>query len=389
MYSALHRNTRVLAVVAVAACTSADSATDLQPEGPPMIAQVRLVEVFSIGEIRGLNRTVFGFGSHPEATPDEAHAVTTAKAADNRLRIVLDELLRGNNLEEIACRAIVDDDAYDRVPLGATPDDVARCAVAQDLLPSSCPGGNVRSMCVCRLNAGCPTGINGAVVPMGLPVGVLDLDQDGAADNSHFIAGAATLSCGGIDVALDLDRSYWTPSGNQQRPAQGGFDALGPAVVVVPAVPLPTNVECSLGFAPDVVDKDSNRVCAPPDGDIARDCTPGDTSAVTFKVEPLEFLASVTDPGQSRTADILITANVPIEPASLTGITVTEAPDTSYTQFAVRRGTSPNQIVITWTAVGGLAPGTRYTITVTTAVTDTHRQPAPQAFQLAFTTAAS
>jgi hypothetical protein len=389
MYSALHRNTRVLAVVAVAACASTDSATDLQPEGPPMIAQVRLVEVFSIGEIRGLNRTVFGFGDHPEATPDDAHPVTTAKAADNRLRIVLDELLRGNNLEEIACRALVDDDAYDRVPLGATPDDVARCAVAQDVLPSSCPGSNRLSLCVCKLDAGCPTGINGALTPRGESVGVLDLDQDGAADNSHFIAGAVALSCGAIDVAIDLDRSYWTPSGNQQRPAQGGFDALGPAVVVVPAVPLPTNLECRLGFAADVVDKDGNQVCAPPQGDIASDCTPGDTSAVTFKVEPLEFLASVTDPGQSRTADILITANVPIDPASLTGITVTEAPDTSYTQFTAQRGASPNQIVIRWTAVGGLAPGTRYTITITTAVTDTHRQPAPQAFQLAFTTAAS
>jgi hypothetical protein len=389
MYRACHRNARVLAAVAIAACTSTDSATDLHPEGPPMIAQVRLVEVFTFDGNRGLNRTVFGFGGHPDAPEEEVHAVTTAKAADNRLRIIFDELLRGNNLEEIACRAVVDGDAYDRVPLGATPDDVARCSVAQDVLPSSCPGSNRLSLCLCKLDAGCPIGMTGPTVPPGESVGVQDFDQDGAADTSHFVAGAVAIRCGEIDVALDLVRSYWTPSGNQQKPAQGGFDALGPAVVVLPAGPLPTNLECGLRFAADVVDKDGNRVCAPPGGDITGDCAPGDTSAVTFKVEPLEFAANVLDPGQPRTTNITITANVPLDAASLSGVTVTEAPDTAYTQFVAERGMAPNQISIRWTAPGGLAATTRYTITVTTAVTDTHGQSAPQAFQLAFTTGAN
>jgi hypothetical protein len=381
------RNTRVLAVVAVAACTSAGSATDLQVEGPPMIAQVLMVEVFAIGETKGLTRTVFGFGSHPDATAEEVHPVTTAKAADNRLRIVVDELLRGNNLEEIACRAIVDNDAFDRVPLGATPDDIARCAAPQDVLPARCPGSSSRSLCLCKRDAGCPIGNSGPVIALGEPVGVQDLDQDGAADNSQLIPGAVGISCGAIDVPVNTDQSYWTPSGNQLKPAQGGFDALGPAVVVVPLGPMPTNLECGLRFAADVVDKDGNQICAPPDGDISADCAPGDTSAIKFKVEPLGFLASVDAQAQPRTADILITANVPLDAGSLTGITVTEAPDTSYTEFTAQPGMAPNQILIHWTAAGGLAPSTRYTITVTTAVLDSHRQPPPQPFQLTFTSA--
>src|SRR6185503_14798536 len=86
--------------------------------------------------------------------------------------------------------------------------------------------------------------------------------------------------------------SYWNPSGNQQKPAQGGFDALGPAIVLVPLDSLPTGSECGLTFSPDVVDKDGNQICAPPDGDITQGCTPGDTSAFRFSIQPLKFLAS-------------------------------------------------------------------------------------------------
>ena len=57
----------------------------------------------------------------------------------------MDELLVGNALEEIACRAVVDDDAFARVPLGATPDDIAKCTVAQDVLKARCIGDRTRS----------------------------------------------------------------------------------------------------------------------------------------------------------------------------------------------------------------------------------------------------
>lgn len=384
----------VLALPAVTACSDVTSATDLHPEGPPMIEQVRLVEVYSTAEATGLERSVFGFGTHPMASASEQHAVTSAKAASNKLRVIMDELLRGNGLEEIQCRYPVDDDVFDRVPLGVTPDDIFRCAAAQDVLASLCPGSDPRSVCLCKNDAGCPSGtkIDGTtrITPKGESVGVLDRDQDGAADNTRFIAGAVGLACGAIDVPIDLDRSYWTPSGNQQKPAQGGFDALGPAVVLVPRGALPTGVECGMTFSSDVADKDGNQVCAPPDGDVARGCTPGDTTAFKFTVEPLTLSLAmpVMDPGQSRLLDLKIKANVPLDLGSLANITVIEAPATSYTQFTATLSLA-NEITIHWTAIGGLTAMTRYTITVPATVTDAYHQPARQPLQITFTTGAS
>lgn len=355
-----------------------------------MILQVRLVEVYAVGEVTGLERSVFGFGTHPMARPDEQHVVTSAKAAGNKLRIIMDELLRGNDLEEIECRYVVDDDAFARVPLGATPDDILRCAAAQDALASQCPGSNQRSVCLCKNDAGCPSGTSPGgtprITPGGESVGVLDQDQDGAVDHSRFIAGAVGIACGGLDVPIDLDRSYWTPSGNQQISAQEGFEVLGPAVVVVPRGALPTRQECGVTFASDVVDKDGHQVCAPPGGDIAKPCRPGDTTAFTFTVEPLalSLAQEVVDPGQSRTADVRIKANVPLDPASIANITVTEAMTTSFTAFTATLSLA-NEITIRWNAPG-LAAATRYEITVPTTVTDAYHQPGLQPFTVAFTT---
>jgi len=388
-----------LGLGAAAACSDPTSATDLHPDGPPRVEQVRLVETYSVGTGSGSTRVVFGFGTHPDATPDDEHPVTTATAAGNKLRIIMDELLRGNDLEEIRCRTTVDSDAFARVPLGATPDDIARCAVAQDVLPARCPGSNPHSVCICANDGGC-SGMDSDdrpfTTPKGESVGVLDADQDGAADDTRFVQGAVGIRCdtSGMptNVSIDLDNSYWTPSGNQQKPAQGGFDALGPAVVLVPGPALPTNVDCSIVFSSDVVDKDGNQVCAPPGGDIRAGCTPGDTSAVRFHVEPMALaIASPISPeAQSRTADVLVRANVPIDQASLATITVIAGPATHYTQFTPTvLDTVPNQITIHWTAMGGLAANTHYTITVPTTVTDRYHQSPLQPLQIAFTTGAN
>ena len=395
----------VVAASLAAACADPTSATDLHPGGPPMVEQVRLEETYSVGTSTGLTRMVFGFGTHSDATPDDDHPVNTATAAGNKLRIIMDELLRGNDLEEIKCRTTVDSDAFARVPLGATPDDIARCAVAQDVLPARCPGSNPHSVCICANDGGC-SGMDSDNRPFtvlkGESVGVLDADQDGAADDTRFVQGAVGIRCDTpgmpTNVSIDLDNSYWTPSGNQQKPAQGGFDALGPAVVLVPGptpgVALPTNVDCSIVFSSDVVDKDGNQVCAPPDGDIRADCTPGDTSAVRFHVEPMALaIASPISPqAQSRTADVLVKANVPIDQDSLATITVNagQAINIKYTQFTLTvLDTEPSQITIHWTAIGGLAANTHYTITVPTTVTDRYHQSPLQPLQIAFTTGAN
>jgi hypothetical protein len=357
-----------------------------------MIEQVRLKEVYTANDIPGLQRTVFAFGSHADAQPSEQHPVTTAAASGNQLRIIMDELLRGNNLEEVQCRAVIDADAFGPVPVGDTPDDIARCAAAQDVLPVRCPGSSSRSVCICTLDAGCMIPKTTITVPRGESVGIQDADGDGAADATQFIASAVAIRCGAIDVPTAPEFSYWTPSGTQQTPAQGGFDVLGPAIVLVPAAPLPTGSDCALVFAPSVVDKDGNQVCAPAGGDITAGCTAGDTAAFHFTVEPMAFIPTpaISDPGQSLTAAITLRAPAAIDPASLAGITVTEgaAPFTKFTASIGATADTASQLTIAWTPPG-LTPSTRYTITIPTTVTDTYHHGPPQAIQFAFTTAAN
>ncbi len=366
-----------------------------------MVRQVRMREMYldSSGSLNERGTPVFAFGTHPQVTSeDQAHPVTSAKAFGNplqSLRVIMDELLVGNNLEEIACRDVVDDDAFDTIPLGTTPDDIARCAVAKDVLPETCPASNTHSVCICKLDTGC--GVAGEIMK-GAPVGVLDANQDGAADDLRLIQGRVGIRCGTIDVPIAIDKSYWNPSGDQNVPALGGFDALGPAIVLFPGTPatatvpntdgvLPTNIECGLSFDAAVVDKQGNQVCAPADGDVSKGCSAGDLTAFKFKVEPLAVRQagiSDGDTGVARTGTVDITLSAPPLASSLTAITVQEGA-TNYTDFSVALP-QPNIARITWTGATGLAANTTYTITIGTGLTDLYSQPAPMPVTITFTT---
>jgi Big-like domain-containing protein len=351
-----------------------------------MVRQVRLFEHSIVNKMVDEHR-VFAFGTHPDATPDDEHPVTTAAArlidgSSNGMRIIIDELLVGNNLEAILCRATVGPDAYSRVPLGATPDDVKRCAAADDVLDESCQGDH--AICVCQLPGGCFRSSDGKTVAMGHPVGIQDTNLDGGADDTRFIAGAVGIKCGAFDLPIDLDHSYWNPSGDQQVPAVGGFDALGPAIVLVPTGPLPTNTNCGLVFSQEVVDKDGNGVCAPPNGDVTFDCTPGDMSALSFKVEALSFTpASWPDgaTGISKTEPAFFTPNSTIKDTTLATVKVTEGAATNFTGFTIMQ--MPTSIRFDWT---NLKPLTKYTITFPATITDTFDQPLPAAQTFSFTT---
>lgn len=380
-------------LLSVAACTDLESATNLNPEGPPMIRQVRLREMYvnASGNLVERPQPVFAFGTHPQVvSEDQAHPVTSAKSVDNRLRIIMDELLVGNNLEEVACRGLVDEDSYDRVPVGATPDDIARCAAPRDVLEASCPAGP-RAICICKLDEGC------GGVEKGKPVGILDENNDGAADDTRFIVGSVGLRCGNIDVPINPEQSYWNPSGDQNVPAMGGFDALGPAIVLKPAAPvgapmgvvafLPTNTTCQLTFDPSVVDKQGLQVCAPPNGDITQGCTPGDVSEFTFKVEPLSARALGLMPNQtgvSRTNPVQVKFSAPLAADTISGIQLlvngNPYPDVMLTM------STPDTVRFTPTAAGGFAAETEFTISVPTSVTDYYEQPLPMPFSFTFTT---
>ena len=367
----------VLAIVAIS-CTDDKSATDLNPEGPPMIRQVLMDENVTT-PTRVEKRRVFAFGTHPLASESQVLPAMNAPAIGQNMRIVVDELLIGNNLEEVECRGVVDEDEFDRVPLRADPDDIARCAATDDVLPRTCTPDE-RAICICKNAAGCPRQTD--IVDMGEPVGILDLNEDGGADNTRFIAGSVGITCDGtLVVPINPEASYWNPSGTQNRPPLPpigqGFEGLGPAIVLVPDGPLPTNADCQLAFSEEVVDKQNVTVCAPPDGDIAQACTPGDLTAFTFRSEvltitPLGFDLGVEpfNDGQTgvkrTTMNAQLVANTNLAAASVANITMTQN-GAAFTAFTITTP-MPNTIQINFT--GLLAANANYVIVIPVTVTD-------------------
>jgi len=366
-----------------------------------MVEQVRLSEKYMTATGNVADRIVFGFGTHDGATADQAHDVTSAKSVNNGLRVIIDELLVGNYLEEIQCRTVVDNDAYSAVPVGATPDDIARCSTAKDVLQKTCPGSNPLSVCICHVPGGC----DGGLIAEGTPAGVLDVNQDGSADDTHFISDAVQIKCGSIMVPTDIDGSYWNPSGDQNVPALAGYDALGPAIVLKPGVHplapagssvpwnfLPTNTDCGLVFSPTVVDKQGEKVCAPPGGNVESTCSPGDVSAFKFHVEPLSVSATPITNGAtniSRTNAIVLRFSAPVDPANIDLATALATGSITFSP-ALPNGTTvtaptPDTLRI-MPPTTGLSANTMYTITFTTSLTDYYGQPLPQTITLSFTT---
>jgi hypothetical protein len=404
------------AVATIASCTETESATNLHTNGPPSIEQIRIVEA----PAGNTPQTIFGFGWFPGVTEDIDHAVTSAAATDQKLRIIMGKLLVGNYLQQIACKVPVRLDpsdgmptAFDNVPRGATPDDIAKCTES-DVVSKTCTGA--LATCICQLDGGCQNGN----IAKGVAVGIIDANADGAADQMRFMPGAVSLKCKGnisgdvINVPTDLDNSYWNPSGFQQAPIIPGvcgpcYDDLGPAIILqpvsvgMPATPMvPTNSTCGLVFSTDVVDKSDTEVCAaptgrPPDCDnvnldqckLDQACTPGDVSSFSFTTEPLalsivEFADG--DTGVPRTGSVTVQTHdkVPLDPGSIANILIEEG-TTTYAAYTVTLVQS-NVMRITWTAPTGLAPNQQYTITFRTTFADFYHQGLPAPVVVHFTT---
>jgi hypothetical protein len=385
--------------LALGGCIDTDSNTDLVTAGPPEIAQVRLVEEYQDTTGTPETRRVFAFGSQPTATTADEHAVTTAAANDQSLRVIMDQLLRGNRLEQVECRGVVAIDAngnptmFSDVTDDATPDDIAKCAVSDAALPQSCIGANLT--CICQIMAGCDG------IAYGQPVGVLDDNGDGAADVTQMKPGIVSIVCGpdnDIPVPVDPSMSYWNPSGDQLVPAKGGFDAMGPALVLVPyGGILPTNVNCGLQFDPSVVDNNNLEVCAIPGGRPA-DCTgrladcpqflagcdPGDVSAVSWGVEPLSISCTVNDGDTGVPLDqpIFCNANAPLYTSSVNNITFTAATGPEPDATIALSNSSTIQISFNTP----MTASTMYTLTLPTTVSDSFQQGLPAPIVINFTT---
>jgi hypothetical protein len=132
-----------------------------------------------------------------------------------------------------------------------------------------------------------------------------------------------------------------------------------------------------------VVDKQGLQVCAPPDGDPAAGCTPGDVGAFTFGVEPLTIRPSSFSDGATNVSTnptLSFRINAPVDTATLAGIQIAPAPPGT-PMITTPLGTS---IRITFSMP--LAPQTQYSVTFPTTITDAYGQPLPEAQTYRFTT---
>jgi hypothetical protein len=111
-------------IAAAVLFTACGGSPEPEGAGPPEILQVLARERVEGEEgIELAPRLVAG--DHEDIGEEDDREVTEAVAWDGqRIRVVFDELLRGNHLEEIPCA----DGSWVEVPVGTDFDDVARCA---------------------------------------------------------------------------------------------------------------------------------------------------------------------------------------------------------------------------------------------------------------------
>lgn len=299
-------------------CDAPQSKEDLNPAGPPMVRQVFVTEKVIVNDAPRVLEGQLAFGTHAaEFFEDDDGTVSTAIALGaQEMRVVLDELIRGNSLEEMACA----DGSFSRIPNGTTPDDVADCAGPADAI-TKCT-----KVCI---------GSDGA------PIGILDADDDGAADDMRMIdynpdplvteLGVGVV-CDGVPVPLDPEFSFWSPSGNQTFPSNNtlGFRGIGPAIVLKPVadVGLRTGSSCNIVFRPEVTDYDGNPVCAPTGGLPAEGCSGPDTAKLLFNTEVLTLSNSVpqadaTNVALNASAFILLAFNGNLDASTVAAISLT------------------------------------------------------------------
>jgi hypothetical protein len=339
------RSSIIAMLILGAGCNVPDD--PLETDGPPRILQVLARERVAVTDDEGHEHVELqarlAFGDHPDIDVEhDDRVVGEAVARDGqRIRIVVDELLRGSSLEEIACA----DGSWSRVPVGTDIDDIARCAGA-DL--SRCEA-------VCIGDSG--------------PIGILDANGDGAIDDTRLIEGAVVLTCDGAVVPLDAGRSYYQPAGSQRLSTSSlGTDSLGPAIAIVPALGMRPGATCTLGFT-DVVDKQGIALCASGDGAA---CEPGDTSAIAFGVEPFMLASSEPHDGatevalhgeDSTDATITIQLNAELVPATVTGAIKVMAGGMELHGVDTTMA-DDDEATIHITVPGGFEAGTEYKVTI-------------------------
>ncbi len=273
--------------MATVSCDAPVSKEDLNPEGPPMIRQVMINEANATaggGVQKQADQLAFG-GHGSDLFRDDDGVVTTATIQGTQeIRIVLDEQIRGNTLEEISCS----DGSFSRIPNGTTPDDIDDCSGASDSLQNC-------KVDLCLGADGKPVGVELVEVQGGgadrFVLRMIDYNPTPDPMDPKSVQLGVQVICDGTPVPMDQTLSYWSPSGNQTISSNPALakKSLGPVIVLktLSGTGLPANINCTIEFHPDVVDHDGNQVCASTGGLVSNDCNPGDTSKVTFGTQAI------------------------------------------------------------------------------------------------------
>ena len=384
---------------------SPHSGSDLVPSGPPEILQVFVAELDGAGK-SALN-VAYGCGDFSQFTPtgdtDEAKAssaalirascneqptvccqrfydsnlpapddgaVTTAVVHNTpAIRVVLDELLDGNTVEQFQCA----------------------CAAPSMGLPIDCGPMNIRAS---RDPANCDDNKNTEAAETGK---FADANVDGVPDKAYLLPGIATIDCGasgkwtnglkadGKPDDIPTDQGWYNPSGDQLVPiTRSGtlnWEAIGPALVLKPPS-LPAGATCTLKLELSVTDKAASN-----DGKALSVVT-HDGTDVTFTTVPLGVVTSVPADGQQGVSKTLkkiaVTFNTPLDPASVTAekfsVTSAGGPIAGATNLAAA------DMTIEWVPTAALGAATTYTVKVSKGVKDSFGSPLADDFVFTFKT---
>jgi len=145
----------------------------------------------------------------------------------------------------------------------------------------------------------------------------LDVDSNGRPDYSSLIPGVATIDCGDISVVTAEGEGFYYPSGNQFPSSVTGLAGMGPAIVINPARPIPSDSDCTITISDAVKDHEGRSLSQP-------------SPKPVFHTEPLTLApkspadSEMKPPG--TLAEVQFTFNTPIDPSSIQpgDVTVTD-----------------------------------------------------------------
>lgn len=196
-------------------------------DGPPEVLQVFVTSEPADDLASGLT---LAYGQHFELNGGVAAIGVRATAVPRtgaRFRIVVDQLLAGDTIEEYACAG------GGFVPLG-------------------------RKVCAdCRDDPSTLDDEAGRCV---------DLNGDRIPDNGRIVGDVATIRCGSfLYTTLSGDGAY-EPWGNQLSSGALGVAGIGPAIVIEPSVTLPADADCTLNVIGRITDKQGEELIWPAAG---------------------------------------------------------------------------------------------------------------------------